>query len=294
MNLKQLETFFWTVNLGGFAAAAEKLYSTQSTVSMRIKELERTLGVELFDRTERKARLTPKGREVMEYAGRILDLSMEMEHRLAAPESITGTVRLGVAEVVSITWLPKLIKLIYKRYPQVRLEIDEALTGDLIHRLHNGELELVLAPGYAAMLNTSIQLLGTVEFAWMAGPDLALEDKVFSPQELAPYPIIGLQSQSFHHAAIEDWFQREHVQCRYLARCKSMAVAASLTAAGMGISYLPIRCYRDQIDDAKLKIVATTGQFQQVGFVAATSLEHSYSLAERIAELACEVSDFDR
>ena len=62
--MQQLETFFWTVTLGSFSAAAEKLYATQSAVSMRVRELERTLGVELFDRTHRTARLTPKGREL--------------------------------------------------------------------------------------------------------------------------------------------------------------------------------------------------------------------------------------
>ncbi|HVL09263.1 MAG TPA: LysR family transcriptional regulator, partial [Burkholderiaceae bacterium] len=59
MTLQQLETFFWTVTLGSFAAAAERLYTTQSTVSMRVRELERNLGVELFDRSLRSARLTP-------------------------------------------------------------------------------------------------------------------------------------------------------------------------------------------------------------------------------------------
>ncbi len=125
MKLQQIETFFWTVNLGSFAAAAERLHATQSTVSMRIRELERTLGVDLFDRSQRSARLTPKGRELMEYAGRLLDLTGEIEHRIAAPQSIVGYVRLGVAEVVSTTWLPRLIELISRSYPGVRLEIED-------------------------------------------------------------------------------------------------------------------------------------------------------------------------
>ena len=294
MKLQQLETFYWTVTLGSFAAAAEKLYSTQSTVSMRIRELERSLGVELFDRSQRKARLTPKGREVLDYASRMLDLSTELSHRLAAPESIAGTVRIGVAEVVSITWLPALIKLIAQRYPQVRLEIDEALTGDLMERLYSGEIELVLAPGSSPLLNTSTLSLGSVRFDWMASPDLKLAGITHGPAELARWPLISLKPQSFHYSAIEDWFRRDHVPFRYLARSKSLAVAASLTIAGMGVTYLPTRCYRREIAEGQLEIIDTTAEFQQVEFIAAMSLDHSYSLAERVAELAQEVSDFDR
>ena len=79
MKLQQLETFFWVVKLGSFAAAATRLHATQSTISMRIRELEKSLGVELFDRSQRSAKLTPKGSELMGYAERLLDMATELE-----------------------------------------------------------------------------------------------------------------------------------------------------------------------------------------------------------------------
>jgi DNA-binding transcriptional LysR family regulator len=183
VTLQQLETFFWTVNLGSFAAAAERLYATQSTVSMRVRELEKSLNVELFDRTHRTAKLTSKGRELMEYAGRILDLSTELEHRIAAPEAVSGSVRFGVAEVITTTWLPDLIKLIATRYPNVRLEIEEALTSELMDSLHEGQLELVLAPGHTRIQNFATMSLGTVAFAWMASPALKVEKRTLRSSE---------------------------------------------------------------------------------------------------------------
>jgi len=294
VTLQQLETFFWTVNLGSFAAAAERLYATQSTVSMRVRELEKSLGVELFDRTRRTAQLTPKGRELMDYAGRILDLSTELEHRIAASEAVSGSVRFGVAEVVTTTWLPHLIKLIATRYPNVRLEIEEALTSELMDNLHEGQLELVLAPGHTRTQNLSTISLGTIPFAWMASPELKVEKRTHRPSELALWPVIGLKSKSFHYSAIEDWFQRDHVRCRYLARCKSLAVAASMTIAGMGVSFLPVRCYEDELTQGKLEIIDVESPIEPVEFVAAYSVGHSYSLARAVAELAQEVSDFDK
>lgn len=294
MTLQQLETFFWTVTLGSFSAAAERLYATQSAVSMRVRELERTLGVDLFDRTHRTARLTPKGRELMEYASRILDLSTELEHRIAAPESVSGTVRFGVAEVITTTWLPDLIRTIAERYPNIRLEIEEALTAELMESLHHAELELVLAPGHSRTQDLSTVSLGTVTFEWMASPALAIEDRVYGPSELAAYPIIGMKAKSFHYSAIEDWFQNEHVRCRYLARCKSVAVAASMTIAGMGVAYLPTSSYAEEVARGTLNVVKVRPALGPVQFVAVFPPGHSYSLARTVAELAREVSTFDR
>lgn len=294
MKLQQLETFFWTVRLGSFSAAADKLFTTQSTVSLRIRELERSLGVELFDRSARKAVLTPKGRELMEYATRLIDLSNEMVHRVASPDALAGTVRLGVAEVVSVSWLPRLIKAISARYPQLHLEIEEALTGDLMAGLYQGDIELVLAPGGGPIPNASSLPLGSVEFAWMASPAMGLPDRAHKAAELSALPIIGLKPQSFHHAAIEAWFREGGVRCTYLARCKSMGVAASMTMAGVGISYLPVRFHGDDVAEGRLQIVVTDAPFRFVEFVAAVATDRAYPLADTVAALAQEVSDFDR
>lgn len=292
MTLQQLETFYWIVQLDGFAPAAERLCATQSTVSMRLRELERSLGVELFDRTQRKARLTPRGREVLDYATRILNLSSELSHRVAAPDSVSGTIRMGVAEVVSISWLPALIQTIAREYPQVRLEIDEALTSDLMDSLAQGELDLVLAPGHMRMHDVSAISLGTVEFAWMASPGLVSARDVHTPTQLAQYPIIGLKPQSFHSAAIDAWFLRDHAHCHYLARCKSMGVAASLAMAGMGVTYLPLPNFQRQLEEGLLEIIEVANPFDPVEFVAAVSPEHTYSLPSAIAEIAQNVSEF--
>lgn len=294
MTLQQLETFFWTVKLGSFAAAADRTFSTQSAVSMRIRELEKDLGVELFDRSHRTAKVTANGRELMDYASRILDLSTELRQRIAADQTISGTVRFGAAEVVTATWLPRLIQTIARRYPFVKLEIEEALTAELMRNLRAGELDLVLAPGSLENHELGTVPLGSVEFAWMASPSLGLEKKAYSPAELTRSPVIGMKSESFHFSRLEDWFQRDHVRCHYFARCKSLAVAASMTLSGMGISFLPIRSYRDQLALGTLEIVEVVSPLSPVPFVAMFPLGQSYSLGRTVAELAAEVSDFDR
>jgi len=293
MKLQQLTTFFWTANLGSFSAAAEHLHATQSTVSMRVRELERSLGVELFDRSHRKIKLTAEGRVLFDYTGRLLGLVAEIEHHFSASGCFSGYVRIGVAEVVSITWLPRYIDLIAKRYPAVRLELDEGLTGELMQSLADGSLDLVLVPGRNPTRGVLSRSLGHMPFAWMASPSLGLAEQVHSPSTLSQWPIIGLKSSSYHTAVVEGWFRHNHVACTYLARCKSMTVAASMAIQGLGVTYLPIRCYQEQLRSGVLQIVKTDGAFLPVEFIAATSIDETNPLPRALAELAGEVSDFD-
>ena len=73
MNLKFLETFVWVARLKSFRLTAEKLFSTQASISSRIAVLEDELGVKLFVRDSRGVTLTPEGDKVLAYAERMMD-----------------------------------------------------------------------------------------------------------------------------------------------------------------------------------------------------------------------------
>jgi DNA-binding transcriptional LysR family regulator len=138
LKLRELETSYWTVHLGTFSAAAERLNATQSTISMRIQQLEQRFGIPLFDRSHRTARLAPKGKELMTYVERLLDLTTEIQEQMSAPDSVAGFVRAGVAEVVSMTWFPQFVKAAHRRYPKMVLEFEVALTMDLLENCETG------------------------------------------------------------------------------------------------------------------------------------------------------------
>ncbi len=293
MNLRQIETFYWTAKLGSFSAASERLNATQSTVSVRIQDFERDLGVMLFDRTQRTARITQKGRELLLYAEEILRVVAQMHERMSEDHVMSGVLRVGVAEMISTTWLPQLVKSIHEKYPRLVLAIDEALTQDLIDRLNQGSLDLILAPGTVPGYSFSPLSLGTVEFAWMASPSLNLPKGVLEPRDLQTYPIIALSRESYHHKSIEDWFRYGGAAGHRFYTCKSLGVAASLATAGLGIALLPPRNYMRQIRAKQLRIVQTDPCFPPVEFTATYSTESMQQVARKIALLAAEVSDFE-
>jgi len=121
--LKQLEAFYWAASLGNFQSAAFRLNTTQPAISNRIQELERALGVELFDRATRIARLTPKGRQLLSYAERMLRLATEMQDKVGDKHILRGTVRLGVVDAIALTWLPELIFRLNDMYAGISIEL---------------------------------------------------------------------------------------------------------------------------------------------------------------------------
>lgn len=100
VELGQVQAFYYAATMRSFARAAERLETSQPTISARVAALERRLGVPLFDRSQRTARLTSRGREMLQWAERMLALAREAHVAVADRASFRGTVRLGTAETL--------------------------------------------------------------------------------------------------------------------------------------------------------------------------------------------------
>ncbi len=209
MNIRQLDTFLAIVQCGSFAAAADKLNATTSTVSARVQELEESLGVMLFDRSQRKVRLTPKGRELCRYAERATSAIADIKAFIADGEPSSGLLRLGVAEMVAVTWLPQLVEMIHTQFPKLSLELNVSLTAKLLQGIQSDEFDLIFAPGIAFDGGFETRSLGHVRFAWMAGLKQPLPDHVIEPADLREVRILSLGKDSFHHHTVQRWLDLE-------------------------------------------------------------------------------------
>lgn len=293
MNFRQLQTFVEIVRLGSFAAAANKLNATQSTISARVQELESDLGVVLFDRSQRKATVTAKGRELIGYAERALQLQFEIRQQIAPSESLSGVVRVGVAELVAVTWLPRLVALLRQRYPNITLELDISLTLPLRSRLQSGELDIALMPGKSFDPMMVVCPLGSVAFRWMRGANLAVSNDAHEPIDFSSVRVLSLGESSIHHESVSSWLEQSgSVQQPDL--CNSMTVLSTLTMANVGISLLPPICYESELSQGQLQIIPTTSEPSLVSFAAVYKRHRLTLLQGVIAEAAMEASTFLR
>ena len=106
MELKNLDTFIQVAELCSFTKAAEKIGCSQSTVSFQIKQLEASLGIQLFERINHTVTLTTKGREVLQYAHSINKLTHELEKQISEENDVSGHIRIAMADSLC-SWLLK-------------------------------------------------------------------------------------------------------------------------------------------------------------------------------------------
>jgi len=294
MNLKHLATFVWIARLGSFSAAARRLGTSQPAVSMRIRELERSLGVKLFNRAGRSARITPKGREFIDYAERILSLASEAEQRLGDTGTVSGRLRLGVSETVALTWLPRLVAELNQTYPDLVIDLDIDLTHGLWRKLRAAELDITMLPGPAFGADLVTHYLGSADYTWMASPRLGISRGPLTPGDLACVPIITLSPDSNLHDVIETWFHDKKHTPHRVDVCNSLGVVAALTVAGLGVSLLPPGIFDAEVENEELHALDVTPHLDPLRFWAVYPRGRGSSLEEAICNIAREVSSFAR
>ena len=168
--LKQLKYFIALSETLNFTQAAERCFVGQSTLSTGLKELEDTLGVQLVERDRQKVSLTPVGFEVLERARSILSSGEDLLDYIQESAGVTkGFVRLGVIPTIAPFVLPKLLPLLRKAYPELKVLLREDLTQHLLHKVRNYELDFALI---ALPFDTNGLLVKEIyddEF-WLIGP----------------------------------------------------------------------------------------------------------------------------
>jgi LysR family hydrogen peroxide-inducible transcriptional activator len=145
ITLKQLRYLSALSHHGHFGRAAKACAVTQPALSMQIQELEAELGVALVERRPGEATLTDVGLEVAQRAERVLaatrDLADFARHR---GRLLTGRMQLGVIPSIAPYVLPKILPVLQRRYPELRVELRETQTQMLVEELHRGALDVIM------------------------------------------------------------------------------------------------------------------------------------------------------
>lgn len=296
MTFLQLSTFAEAARLGSFTAVAAKMNVTQSTVSTRIQELEQFLGVSLFDRSHRSITLTPKGRELVAYAQQAMLLHDQTRSRISGVETLSGILRLGVAETVAISWLADLVTKAAERYRNIAIELDIALTRQLMTKLEAGALDIVLVPSDSFDSSYVVRSTGQLTYSWMAGRDFIQPEKPLRAEDFKSLRILSLGEDSYHYRTICSWILA-HGSASSLNLsnvCNSLSVLAMLTAGGLGVSLLPPSCFQRELKGGDLQLLNTSLQPPLMPFAVVYKSRENTLLQELIAELAVEVSTFGR
>ena len=292
MNIKQLEAFLAIADHGSFAEAADRLNLTQSTISARIKELEQDLAVTLFDRSRRQVQLTPKGRELLDYAAQAVRLQSEIRQRIGSPQALSGVVRIGVAELIAVTWLPAFAARVRALYPGVTLQFEVAMNPSMVAGVREGDLDIAFVIHTQTQTGVELQArpLGTVPFAWMAGAGTELPPGPMAPEDLRHWPIIYQTADSYMNRLMSSLLFPGGAGRRGGTSCNSLAARRSLTMAGLGISLMPVMTAERDIEEGRLRLLPMDPPLVHVAYEAVCAVT-SPAFGELMA-LAAEASTF--
>lgn len=146
MTITQLNYVLAVAEHKNFTRAAEKVYVTQPTLSMQIQKLEEELEVQIFDRTKKPIELTEAGSKIVQQARNIVNESDRIWDIVDQQKGyIGGLFRLGVIPTVMPTLLPMFLNNFIKKYPKVKLQIEELNTEAMLAKLKEGHLDAGIA-----------------------------------------------------------------------------------------------------------------------------------------------------
>jgi LysR family hydrogen peroxide-inducible transcriptional activator len=152
MNLQQLEYIVALDQHKNFSRAAETCFVTQATLSTMVKKLEEELETVIFDRKTNPILTTDCGKAIVEEARKVLMHSANLKQISAdQKDKIEGELRIGVIPTVAGSLLHRTLPHLLHQYPQLKLNIQEITTANIVRQLKSGELD-------AGILSTPLNL----------------------------------------------------------------------------------------------------------------------------------------
>ena len=145
MNLRDLRYVVAVADLGQFGRAALACAVSQPTLSGQILKLEEELGVQIFERDGRVARVTEHGATIVAHARRVIGAADDLKAAAAASrDPLEGPIRLGVIATIGPYLAPYLLPAAARDLPQAPIRLVEDLTGHLLPLLADGKLDAAI------------------------------------------------------------------------------------------------------------------------------------------------------
>lgn len=142
MNFRALQYFVKLAELKHFSNAAAACFVSQPTLSTQIQKLEDELGVTLVERAPRQIMLTPIGEDIAHRARHVLrDIEHLKDAARRSKDPETGNIKLGIFPTLAPYLLPHVIPVICQKYPELRLQLAEEKTEDILSMLDQGRLD---------------------------------------------------------------------------------------------------------------------------------------------------------
>ncbi len=238
MDIRVLRYFLAVAQEENITKAAERLHISQPPLSRQLHDLEKELGVKLFERTNRKVILTSEGVLLRQRAEEIIDLVEKTRSDVSSgTEEISGDIYIGSGETEGIRALAKVIRRIQKRYTDIRFHFFSGHAEEVTERLDRGLLDFGICIEPADMSKYDLIKLPTTD-RWgvlMLKDDPLAEKNTITPEDLLSRKIITA-NQAMVEGEFSGWSGGLYPKYDFAATYNLLYNASILVEEGVGIA----------------------------------------------------------
>jgi DNA-binding transcriptional LysR family regulator len=235
MDFASLQIFKTVVDEGGIIAAARKLHRVQSGVTRRIKQLEASLGVELFVRDKRRLTLSPAGEIFLDYVEQLLRLAKQA-HLAVRGDTPRGVLRIGTLESTAASRLPPLLSHYHEKYPAVRVELATNTTDALVEGVWCRKLEAAFVEGRVEAVGLETLVAFDEELVIIAPRS---HSTIGCAQDVRTDTIISFPSGCAYRRLLQTWLAASAVVPEKVLELSSYHAIVACVASGTGIALVP-------------------------------------------------------
>ncbi len=283
MNFRHYEALYWIGRLGSFHAAARHLRTSQAAISLRVRDLERQLGVVVFERVHDGVRPTAKGLELLPYAAQVIAIEAEVQ-RLGSAAALSGRVRFGATSIHASTWLPTLLHRIAAETPGIMVDLAIDTSETLQGMMEQGRLDVAVLAGPVESARLSTERIGAIPNIWVASPRLGVG--ACDARGLARHPIISDRPGSRLHAAVLAWFRAEGVEPQRHHSASHLQTRLHLAEAGGGVALAAHWAAMGGVRQGILVVVETGRAAPQLDYALVCADAALSPAAQRVAAAA--------
>jgi len=279
-----LKLFCAIVQSGSITKGASECNLALSAASRRISEFEETVGMALLDRSVKGVTLTHAGHAVMQHALRLFQGFEQLSNELHEySKGVKGHVRLWANMSALTEFLPSALASFLKDYPEIQVEVEEQLSGDIVRALMDGIADIGVFAEGPITTGLETHIMGKDQLVIACSKDHSLSKrKSISFEECLEYDFVGLNRGSSLLELTSRSAERLGKQMSLRIQVRSYDAMCQMIAVNLGIGVLPIQACAAQIRAMGLNVVQLEDAWAKRNLLVATKAEINHSPATKL------------
>ena len=259
LNLNQLRAFYEMARALNFSVAAEKLSVTQPAISKQVKCLEEFCDLRLYRKKREKIFLTDEGKKVFVYATQIFEMERQLEQVIIGFKNLRhGSLRIGTTKTYARWFIPPLLSIFQKQFPNVIIELDEGSSLEMSKSVTEFRNSLAIVAKIENDPDIQFDKLMEEEVVLVAAPDHPLSDRGrIDFFNLKGVPIVMKEVGSGTRKLVEEQFSKQNTKPNIVAQTSNMEFIKQMVKKDKALSFVVKGAVEHELSEGQLVGIPT-------------------------------------